>query len=395
MARVQRVQVDGAETTWTVLGGDFLPIPEIELYFEHLRQTGHSPNTVKSYSRSLCLWWDFLEARGRTWAQVKLEDMSAFLAWIRTGIPPDVVPLYGTATASKSAPSTAALRIQGVRSFYAFHQWRGYDFGAIVYSDRPSRSPYLPFLGHTSRGLRRSASVSLPKRRSSAPILTVRQIDAIKDHCGRFDPKAGEWNGSVRDLLLFTLLEETGLRLGEALSLKHRDWHSGRGENPYLEVAPRDDHPYGLRVKGSRYRKIHISDGLDRLYAEYVWQLCEAGMDLVVSSMDEAYVFVNLRRGHEFKPLRSETVYKRVGRIRRDLGSAVPQDWTPHWFRHTHATAMLLAGAPIHVVSRRLGHADVQTTLDLYAWVTDDEELQSLADWQRLTNRWRGQDEIR
>ena len=394
MVRVQRVQSDGAETTWTVLGDDFLPIPEVELYFEHLRQTDSSPNTVKSYSRALCLWWEFLGLRGRAWDQVKLEDMSAFLAWMRTGIPPDVIPLRGTVRASNISPSTAAVRIQAVRSFYAFHQWRGYDFGAVVYSDRSSRRPYLPFLGHTSRGFRRSASVSVPKRRSIAPILTVRQIDAIKDHCGRFEAKTGEWNGSVRDLLLFTLLEETGLRLGEALSLQHRDWHAGRGENPFVEVAPRHDHPYGLRVKGFRYRKIHISDSLNRLYAEYVWQLCEAGMDLAVRSMDEAFVFVNLRLGYEFKPLRAETVYKRVGRIRRALGTAVPPDWTPHWFRHTHATAMLLAGAPLHVVSRRLGHADVQTTLDLYAWVTDDEELRSLADWRRLTNRWRCPNEI-
>lgn len=117
MVRVQRVKGDGAETTWTVLGDDFLPVPEIELYFEHLRQTGHSPNTVKSYSRSLCLWWEFLGLRRRGWDHVKLEDMSAFLAWIRTGIPPDVIPLRGTAPASNIAPSTAALRIQAVRSF--------------------------------------------------------------------------------------------------------------------------------------------------------------------------------------------------------------------------------------------------------------------------------------
>ncbi len=394
MTRVQRVQSDGEETTWTVLGDDFLPVPAIELYFEHLRQTGHSPNTVKSYSRSLCLWWEFLGLRGKAWDEAKLEDMSAFLAWIRTGTPPEVTPIREAATLSRIAPSTAALRIQGVRSFYAFHQWRGYDFAAIVYSDRPARSPYLPFLGHTSRGLRRSASVAVPKRRSSAPILTARQVDAIKDHCGRFDQLTGMWSGSVRDLLLFTLLEETGLRLGEALSLQHRDWQSGRGENPYVEVTPRDDHPHGLRVKGFRYRKIHISDSLDRLYAEYVWQLCDKGMDLVVPSMDEAYVFVNLRLGHEFKPLRAETVYKRVGQIRRSLGSVVQDKWTPHWFRHTHATAMLLSGAPLHVVSRRLGHSDVQTTLDLYAWVTDDEQLRSLADWRTLTNRWRGQDEV-
>ncbi|MBT2550850.1 tyrosine-type recombinase/integrase [Arthrobacter sp. ISL-65] len=394
MARVQRVLLDGAETTWTVLGDDFLPIPDIELYLEHLRQTGHSPNTVKSYSRSLQLWWEFLVLLRRPWEQIQIEDLSAFLAWIRIGVPPGITVLHPTPATSRIANSTASLRIQAVRSFYVFHQWRGHDFGTILYSDRPAQSSYEPFLGHTRRRRHRGASVSVPRRRLSAPTLTVRQIDAIKNHCGRYDPEVGSWSGSVRDRLLFTLLEETGLRLGEALSLQHRDWHAGRGESPYIDVEPRENHPHGLRVKGSRYRKIHISDGLDRLYAEYVWQLCEAGMDLAVPSMDDAYVFVNLRRGHEFTPMRAETVYKRVARIRKALGPEVPPKWTPHWFRHTHATAMLLAGAPLHVVSRRLGHADVQTTLDIYAWVSEDEELRSLADWQKLTERWRIDDEI-
>jgi site-specific recombinase XerD len=394
MTRVQRVQIENGETTWTVLGDDFLPIPEVELYLEHLRQTGHSPNTVKSYSRSLQLWCDFLGLGGRRWEHLQLEDMSQFLAWIRTSVPPGVAVLRDAGGKPRISNSTAALRIQAVRSFYLFHEWRGHDFGAILHSQRPALSRYKPFLAHTRRGRQRRASVSVPRRRSSAPTLTTRQIDAIKKQCGSYNQQTGTWTGSVRDLLLFTLLEETGLRLGEALSLQHRDWHAGRGESAFIDVEPRDDHPHGLRVKGSRYRKIHISDGLDRLYAEYVWQLCEAGMDLAVASMDEAYVFVNLRRGHEFTPMRSETVYKRVARIRKALGATVPPTWTPHWFRHTHATAMLLAGVPLHVVSRRLGHADVQTTLDIYAWVSEDEELKALTDWQKLTERWRIHDEI-
>jgi len=82
------------------------------------------------------------------------------------------------------------------------------------------------------------------------------------------------------------------------------------------------------------------------------------------------------------------TVYDQVRRIKRRLGDAVPADWTPHWFRHTHATSLLLAGAPPLYVSRRLGHADVTTTLDLYGWVTDDAELDAL-DWRRVASDWK------
>lgn len=49
----------------------------------------------------------------------------------------------------------------------------------------------------------------------------------------------------------------------------------------------------------------------------------------------------------------------------------------------------MLSGVPVHVVSRRLGHADVQTTLNTYAHVTDDAEMRALADWKAYTAGWR------
>jgi hypothetical protein len=38
--------------------------------------------------------------------------------------------------------------------------------------------------------------------------------------------------------------------------------------------------------------------------------------------------------------MRPETVYDKVASLKRSLGGAVPAAWTPHWFRHTHASAL-------------------------------------------------------
>nr|WP_301652660.1 tyrosine-type recombinase/integrase [Streptomyces arenae] len=69
-----------------------------------------------------------------------------------------------------------------------------------------------------------------------------------------------------------------------------------------------------------------------------------------------------------------------------------PASWTPHWSRHSHATALLLAGTPEWVVSRRLGHAHVQTTLDLYGWVREDEALRASANWKSYISAWQVDD---
>jgi integrase len=40
-----------------------------------------------------------------------------------------------------------------------------------------------------------------------------------------------------------------------------------------------------------------------------------------------------------------------------------------HDLRHIHATTLLLAGVPVHVVAARLGHADPSITLRVYVHV--------------------------
>ena len=248
---------------------------------------------------------------------------------------------------------------------------------------------YKPFLEHLARrGGRRRAVVSVRRRRRGAPpILTPAQMTAIKDGCAHWDQHHRRWMGSLRHRLVWSVAEATGMRIGEVLSLQHRDWHTGRGDTPFVEIVPRE-HPHGLRVKGGAYRKLYISDELDRLYGDYLVELCERGADAAVEDLDAAYVFVNLEREPRFSPMRVESVYALVRRLRRELAGVVPVAWTPHWFRHSHATALLLSGAPLHVVSRRLGHMDVQTTQNIYAWVTEDAELRAVADWEALSARW-------
>jgi integrase len=151
-----------------------------------------------------------------------------------------------------------------------------------------------------------------------------------------------------------------------------------------LEVVPGDDHPHGMRAKSGRFRRVFVSDDLERLYSEYLWSLIDAGAADEIDDLDGHWVFVNLSRGKPFSALRPESVYAKVRAIKAHLGAAVPADWTPHWFRHSHASALLLAGTPPHVVMRRLGHADIQTTIGLYGWVSEDAELRALAGWNAL-----------
>jgi integrase len=389
VAKVQMAVLPSGERTWTVLDGEHAVVAPAEEFLEFMRATGRSPNTIKSYARALALWWEFLAAYSIEWDLVRVEDLGAFLSWLRSGDTPAVVSI-GPRRA-RFSEETIAVRLQAVISLYRHHHLNGVGAASRLYERLLGPGgAYKPLLEHIARKRPNARQVVKVRRArpQAPPTLTPAQIEAICDACARWDRDRREWVGTLRDRLLWALLAETGLRLGEALGVQHRDWHTGRGDVPFVEVRPRE-HAHGVRVKGGAYRKLYISDELDRLYGEYLFWLCDAAVDTAFDDFDAACVFVNLAREPRYEPMRPETVYWLVRRLRRDLAGRVPGRFTPHWFRHTHATALLLSGVPAHVVARRLGHTDVQTTLNVYAWVTDDAGLRAVADWRAFTADWR------
>jgi integrase len=63
-----------------------------------------------------------------------------------------------------------------------------------------------------------------------------------------------------------------------------------------------------------------------------------------------------------------------------DVKKAARLPWLqPYTMRHTMATLLLRAGVPIKVVSERMGHADVATTLRTYAHVLEGDQCRAAA----------------
>ncbi|HVC99778.1 MAG TPA: tyrosine-type recombinase/integrase [Candidatus Dormibacteraeota bacterium] len=383
MATSIRARGAGGATTWVVLDRDHRTVEQIEEYLEFARSQ-FSPNTVKSYAYALSLWWSYLEAGDYPWEQIGPGEIGLFLASLRS----HVVAGSG-ADRRPLKESTIAVRLKAVSSFYQYHSLAhhvGVVDKLLQANGWGGRKHYRPFLEHVAwRSGRPRLRVRARPQHRPIQILSPTQMAVIANSAGHFDPAAGEWFGSLRNRLFWKLLEETGLRIGEALSLQHRDWRSGHGEPSYVTVEPRP-HPRGIQQK-SGYRQVFIGSELDQLYAEYLFQLVEVGIDGAVDDIDWAYIFCNLARPPLFAPLSPDTIYDQVNAPKRRHPD-LPSEWTPHWFRHTHATALLLAGIEPIIVSRRLGHKDVQTTLNTYGHVTEDVQLKALANWHAYTRPW-------
>jgi integrase len=155
----------------------------------------------------------------------------------------------------------------------------------------------------------------------------------------------------LRDRFLLALLAETGMRIGQALGLRHSDFVS---RDRLVRIVPRADNANGARAKLGSVAVIPVTAGLVRCYSDY--------MHIEYGDIDSDYVFVNLWGGRIGAPLTYATVHQLVGRIRVCTGI----EFTVHMLRHTHATELIRSGVAIDVVARLLTHRSSTTTSQIY-----------------------------
>jgi integrase/recombinase XerD len=187
-------------------------------------------------------------------------------------------------------------------------------------------------------------------------VFSPREVQALLDACTR-----------RRDRLLVSLLYESGMRIGQALGLRHADVRSFDGE---IDIVPRAN-SNGARAKSRSPYTVHVSKELMALYADYlVHEYKEASHD---------YVFVNWWGGRTGAPMTYSTVIDMFRRLSRKTGLRA----TPHLFRHTHATELLRAGWDAAYVQRRLGHAQIQTTVNTYGHLSTGDMGEMFARYQR------------
>ena len=71
----------------------------------------------------------------------------------------------------------------------------------------------------------------------------------------------------ARDRFLLALLAETGMRIGQALGLRHADFVSRAKE---VRIVPRADNANGARAKLRSPAMIPVTAGLVRCYSDYM-----------------------------------------------------------------------------------------------------------------------------
>lgn len=161
----------------------------------------------------------------------------------------------------------------------------------------------------------------------------------------------------------FLLAASTGARRGELLALRWSDV-----DLPGAIVTFRHNR-VGLRrsvaegtLKNDQIKVVPIDRATVAALTEHRRAQVAARLASRAWSPDD-YVFTN-RAGDPLHPRTPHRIWCKI------VESAGVPYRKPHALRHTHATVLLEAGVPLHVVAARLGHKDAMVTATVYAHVT-------------------------
>jgi integrase len=153
-------------------------------------------------------------------------------------------------------------------------------------------------------------------------------------------------------------LYATGLRFSEAISLQAQDWvKPNLLVRRSLKWSPDNQRTMGEPKTAAGKRSITVTDelhaDLDALKAS------RAGSDLLFTAPRGGMIL-------------HRTFWSRVW-----LPAVSHLEPRPriHDLRHSHASLLLARGIPIHVVSRRLGHSNIQVTVNTYGHLLPDAQM--------------------
>lgn len=262
----------------------------LEEFLVQLRASGASEKTIRSYRAAIR---DLMKVVGNKKAsELSERDIQV---WRLTRIRNGFERRKGDAKASQNTVYYYSLFIR------SFMKWLGKNIG----------------FGGFRRGPRR-----LVETLKSHEI--YRLIDASKD---------------LLDLVIATLLIETGLRASELLSIRWSDVDLGARE---------------IYVRSAKYgeeRVVFIGDLSKR--ALEAWKENASGSD------------------DRVVPITYTALYKRLKKLALRAGID-PRRVRPHVLRHTFATEALKKGLPLPALQRILGHKDIKTTQVYLHMVKDD-----------------------
>lgn len=277
-------------------------------FLEFLKYTkGHADTTCYNYNSDLNIWSDWLSEAGRDWRKCEPTDVEKFVSHLtREGVGPHAI----------------ARKISCLATFYKWAKRNDLVQEDTIYQiEKPKRPKRIP--------------VWLEQEEQDAFMKAIRNYDDIPDNIyGRSKQSAIKIRRRYE--ILFELIQKSGLRISEALSLRVSD------------IRVTDGVARSVRVigKGNKERLVPLPESFGRVLA----------MTIADKYRDE-YLFAKKLGG---KPIGQHAARAYLKKLIDKAG--INKKVTQHKLRHTYATRLLEKDVQLIDIQALLGHESIATT---------------------------------
>lgn len=351
---VVKVKTDEGKERYYVADEDGLPIKSILKFVRFKDNTNYARNTLRMYCQHLKLYFEYLQERNLDFKKVSIDDMSLFVNWLQNPYKSlKVIPTIPMETVR--CARTINIIVNTVLAFYDY-VLRDEEYSNKI-SERlkkfvtvPSRS-FKGFLYGIAYEKKKVTSniLKLKVPKSRLKTLAKSEIEILVKTCNNF-----------RDKFLLSLLYESGMRIGECLSLWIEDIDIS---DMIIDLKDRGQLENNAEIKTvSSPRRIDISRNLADMFMEYI-------AEYHTEEVETNHILIKISGINKNKAMDYIDVDNLFRTLKRKTGIYV----TPHMFRHSSLTILRMAGWQPELLRIRAGHKNIYTTMDTYIHPSDED----------------------
>jgi integrase len=328
------------------------PVPEVLDYLKFQDNQGKARNTMRLSCYQLQNYYRYLKEIGKDYRDVTIDDVAGFMSWLRNpDILKKVVPIRFEPAHKEQ---TINENVDKVIAFYDYLVRRGglenrLSEKLVKFVSHPKRN-YKGFLyGIAENRPVRTSILKMPVPQREIRRIKKEEAAALLEECT-----------NIRDYFLLYLLFETGMRIGEALSLWLEDFDL---DGLKISITDRGELENLAEIKTVHsQRKLDCTQELMDLFTGYICEVHTCGVNT-------NHVFLKLRGENEGKPMEYTDVDNLFRTLRKKTGIQI----TPHVFRHTSLSLLYADGWAPELLRIRAGHKNIYTTINTYIHPTEEE----------------------
>lgn len=351
---VVKVKTEEGKERYFVADNEGLPVEPILKFIRFKDNTNYARNTLRMYCQHLKLYFEYLEQRELDFQKVTIDDLSLFVNWLQNPYKSlKVIPTTPIDTAR--SPRTVNIIVDTVLMFYDYilrHEEYSNDVSErlkkFVSSSSRNFKGFLYGIAYEKKKVT-SNILKLKVPKSKPKTLTKDEIETLVRACS-----------NLRNKFLLSLLYETGMRIGEALSLWIEDIDIS---DMVIDLKDRGQLENNAEIKTvSSPRRIDISQNLADTFMEYIAEYHN-------EEVETNHIFIKISGNNKNKAMD----YVDVDNLFRSLKRKTEIHVTPHMFRHSSLTVLRMAGWQPELLRIRAGHKNIYTTMNTYIHPSDED----------------------